>query len=126
MTYECIQRLAFYDSVTGLLNNNGFMKKVESVLKRSNQTYYSLVVFDLESFKLINEIYGYSKGDQLLKEIAFRLKAEFHPSTIFGRLSNDVFILMLDTRIKYEEKLIPATIQSIVNLASQQISQRIH
>ncbi len=118
---EYIKRLAFYDSVTGLLNNNGFMKKVESVLKRSNQTYYSLVVFDLESFKLINEIYGYSKGDQLLKEIAFRLKAEFHPSTIFGRLSNDVFILMLDTRIKYEEKLIPATIQSIVNLASQQI-----
>ena len=63
---EYIKRLAFYDSVTGLLNNNGFMKKVESVLNRSNQTYYSLVVFDLESFKLINEIYGYSKGDRLL------------------------------------------------------------
>ncbi len=118
---EEIKRLAFNDSLTGVLNNNGFTQAVESVFKRSNRTYYSLVVFDLESFKLINEIYGYSKGDQLLKAIAQHLKSEFHLSTIIGRLSNDIFVLMLDTRIQYEERIIPNRIQRVVNLASGQV-----
>lgn len=132
LTYYCVnkikkknledtERLAFNDSLTGLLNSNGFMKAIESVFKHSNRTDYSLVVFDLESFKLINEIYGYSKGDQILKAIAHHLKAEFDLSTIIGRLLNDNFVLMLDTRIQHEEKTIPSRIQRVVNLASEQV-----
>ncbi len=118
---EYIKRLAFNDSLTGLFNSNGFVKEVESVLKRSPYRHYSLVAFDIEGFKLINEIYGYSKGDQLLVEIAHQLKAEFHSSTVFGRLGNDIFTLMLDTRIQYDEATVSSRIERVVNLASGNI-----
>lgn len=118
---EYIKRLAFNDSLTGLFNSNGFVKEVESTLKRSPYHHYSLVAFDIEGFQLINEIYGYSKGDQLLVEITHQLKAEFHSSTVFGRLGNDIFTLMLDTRIQYDEATVSSRIERVVNLASKHI-----
>ncbi|WP_235069714.1 EAL domain-containing protein [Turicibacter sp. TJ11] len=118
---EYIERLAFNDSLTGLFNNDGFVKEIKSVLKRSPYRYYSLVAFDIESFKLVNEIYGYSKGDRLLIEIAQQLKSEFHSSTIFGRLGNDVFTLMLAKRIQYDEDNISSRIERVVRSVSENI-----
>lgn len=92
-----IHRLAFYDELTGLPNRSLLRLRADQAILDAAQTATSLAVLfiDLDRFKQINDSLGHSAGDQLIREIAMRLKDAVGASDIVGRLSGDEFIVIL-------------------------------
>ena len=71
-----VRRLAFYDTLTGLPNRQAFLIQVSEAIReaRANDTCLSILYFDLDNFKRINDSLGHSTGDALLRGIARRLE----------------------------------------------------
>ncbi len=92
-----IWRQANYDALTNLPNRNMCMDRLSQNLKiaKREQTQTAVLFIDLDRFKLINDTLGHSVGDELLKEVAFRLKNTIRESDIVSRLGGDEFIIIL-------------------------------
>ena len=91
-TVEQIQGLkktSSIDALTGLLNKASAENELTKICKSS---IGALMMIDLDSFKLVNDIHGHSMGDKVLVSFADILRATFHPSDILGRMGGDEFI----------------------------------
>ena len=89
--------LADQDGLTPLLNRRAFMRELRRVLTFS-QRYggpASLVYFDLDGFKAVNDRFGHAAGDVALRAVAERLSANVRESEIVGRLGGDEFGVIL-------------------------------
>lgn len=94
---SAIERLAYYDSLTRLPNRWLFQDRLSQTLaqaRRENQLV-GLVFLDLDRFKNINDTLGHSAGDELLKEVAHRLKSCIRRSDTIARLGGDEFVIIL-------------------------------
>ncbi len=92
-----IQRLAHFDTLTGLPNRlllNDRCNHALSIAQRSNQPV-ALIFLDLDHFKNINDSLGHRVGDEVLVELANRLKATVREQDTVSRLGGDEFILLL-------------------------------
>ena len=90
--------LATIDELTGLSNRCGFLLLAEQCLRycvRQN-VHASLVYFDIDSLRDINETYGHSEGDKALTIFAEKLRTNFRESDVIGRLDGDEFALLLN------------------------------
>ncbi|MBR7801127.1 EAL domain-containing protein [Undibacterium fentianense] len=96
-TEERIQYLAHYDVLTGLPNRVLLEEQAQLALKTAKRkgTSLSLVFFDLDHFKNINDSLGHSIGDALLVELARRLREVLREEDVVSRLGGDEFILLL-------------------------------
>ncbi len=93
--------LASYDSLTGLANRALFQERLDSALYRANinKSLVILLLIDLDRFKTINDTLGHDVGDQLLVNVANRLKDCTRHGDMVARLGGDEFIVLLeDTR----------------------------
>jgi diguanylate cyclase (GGDEF)-like protein len=70
------QYLAYYDELTGLPNRRLFMEKLSDAIKQAprQQCTVGLLFLDLDRFKEVNDIHGHALGDQLLQQVAHRLR----------------------------------------------------
>ncbi len=95
------------DFLTGGDNKRSFSKKAEELLKSASGEY-AFVLFDVERFKIINDVFGYRVGDEILKYIQAVLNLETHAEEIFARISGDVFytILKFETIQELEERVL--------------------
>jgi len=94
MRQEELSAMAFYDSLTALPNRTLFLEHASKALSRSRRDG-SLVAFhylDLDGFKAVNDRYGHSTGDELLREVARRLGGVIRDSDIVARLAGDEFV----------------------------------
>lgn len=71
-----IDRLAFFDTLTGLANRSLIRERIRQSLRSSQRSslYNALIVIDLDRFKSLNEEYGHHSGDELLSQMAERLR----------------------------------------------------
>lgn len=94
---EELERQANHDMLTGLPNRILLGDRVEQGIARAARLgYYLAVVFiDLDNFKFINDSLGHGAGDELLKEIANRLRHCVRTSDTVARLGGDEFVLLL-------------------------------
>lgn len=90
-------QLAILDDLTNISNRRGFMLLAEKSLKlcARNQTPISLVFFDLNDFKTINDRFGHDEGDKALVAFAEIMKDTFRDSDVFARLGGDEFVVLL-------------------------------
>ena len=89
--------LATNDELTGLLNRRGFLLMAENNLKLSvrETISVSLIFFDLNKFKEINDTFGHAAGDRALIEFARHLQNELRESDVYARLGGDEFAGLL-------------------------------
>jgi len=86
--------LSFHDGLTGLYNRAYFDEELNR-LDTKRQLPITIVMGDLNGLKLTNDVYGHSKGDMLLKNIADILKESFRKEDITSRWGGDEFISIL-------------------------------
>jgi diguanylate cyclase (GGDEF)-like protein/PAS domain S-box-containing protein len=94
---EKLERMAYYDPLTGLPNRTLFRDRLEHELSvaQRNQTQVALLFIDLDRFKYVNDSLGHDAGDQLLVEAARRIKHAVRDSDTLARLGGDEFTLVL-------------------------------
>ncbi len=89
---------AFHDPLTGLANRALFANRVQHVLTRRDRREPLGVLFmDLDDFKTVNDSLGHAAGDQLLAEVAGRLRNSVRPEDTVARLGGDEFAILLET-----------------------------
>jgi diguanylate cyclase (GGDEF)-like protein len=89
--------LADRDALTPLLNRRAFLRELNRI-RTFGQRYgapASLVYFDLDGFKAVNDRYGHAAGDAALQAVALRLQANVRESDIVGRMGGDEFAVIL-------------------------------
>ena len=91
---QALQQAAATDRLTGLLNRNAFGQSIDQMLPHQA---IAVVLFDLDHFKRINDNFGPQIGDQLLIEVAARLRLQF-AELLLARLGGDEFALALPVR----------------------------
>ncbi|TMM50094.1 EAL domain-containing protein [Qipengyuania marisflavi] len=96
-TQRDAERLAQYDSLTGLANRHRMTKRLDSTLKayRNAKRACALMMLDLDRFKQVNDTLGHPAGDELLKQVAARLERIVGNRGEIGRLGGDEFQIML-------------------------------
>lgn len=96
-TRQRIRQLAFYDGLTGLPNRSLLQAKADQAIAGAVRNNESLAVLfiDLDRFKQVNDSLGHPAGDELLRQIAARLRQGLGASDIAGRLSGDEFVVVL-------------------------------
>ncbi|HBG0936045.1 TPA: EAL domain-containing protein [Clostridioides difficile] len=91
-----ILSLAYEDKVTHIGNQNKFYRECSKYLLDKPSLNYTIVYFDINNFKMINDTFGYEFGDNLLITIAKALKEELTEGEVYARLSSDYFAIFCD------------------------------
>jgi diguanylate cyclase (GGDEF)-like protein len=109
-----IEYLAYHDGLTALPNRSLFNKLLSQAVSQAQRYHRQLAVafIDLDRFKQINDTLGHEAGDQLLQEVANRLKACLRESDTVARLGGDEFVVLL-TELE-EEKYAATVAQKII------------
>jgi len=84
------ERRALVDALTGLANRRGFEQQLD--LRVQERRPFSLLVADLNGFKMANDRYGHLVGDEILKQFAAKLKVQFLPEDTVARWGGDEFV----------------------------------
>lgn len=94
---EQLAQLAFTDHLTGLYNQRAFSDRLEEEVRRCRRYNrpLSLIVFDLDHFKLVNDTHGHEAGNRVLAEFATRLVAMRRGSDVVARVGGEEFAWML-------------------------------
>ncbi|MFA6219212.1 MAG: EAL domain-containing protein [Erythrobacter sp.] len=90
-------RMAQYDSLTGLANRHRMTKRLTSILQafRNSKRSCALLIMDLDRFKAVNDTLGHPAGDELLKQVARRIERVVGEKGEIGRLGGDEFQIIL-------------------------------
>ena len=93
-----IEQQAKYDTLTGLANRSLLNERLHQAIAAANEndTRLAVVFVDLDRFKFINDSLGHHVGDELLRAIAARLKANMHDGDTVARLGGDEFVLLIN------------------------------
>jgi diguanylate cyclase (GGDEF)-like protein/PAS domain S-box-containing protein len=87
---------ASHDSLTGLINRAEFERRLEDALASARNGHEHAVCYlDLDQFKIVNDTCGHFAGDELLRQVAARLRARIRGADLVARLGGDEFGLLL-------------------------------
>jgi diguanylate cyclase (GGDEF)-like protein len=94
---EAIRRLAITDSLTGLYNRRHFNKVAEDEIARAIRYNrpLSVMMFDIDFFKQVNDTHGHLNGDEVLKTVARVTKENLRTTDILARYGGEEFIILL-------------------------------
>ncbi|MDD5092890.1 MAG: PAS domain S-box protein [Dehalococcoidia bacterium] len=105
---EELRRLSVTDELTGVPNRRRFYDVVETEINRAlaDGSSFSLVMLDLDRFKLYNDTYGHTNGDKVLQEFARLLETSLKNNDMVFRYGGDEFILLVrSTHVKKADKI---------------------
>ncbi|MGH4118152.1 sensor domain-containing protein [Clostridium sp.] len=115
---EKINKLEYYDILTGIPNRRLFVNtlKSEIIKAKFKETKMAVLFIDLDNFKEINDTLGHDYGDELLKKVAITIKASIKEGDLVSRVGGDeFFILMKDVQDYASISELCRKIQSLLN-----------
>jgi len=92
---ERLEHLAHIDQLSGLANRALFLERAAHQLAETDGEVASLLLFDLDGFKDVNDVLGHSAGDQLLAAVGNRLSRHVGNDQLLARLGGDEFVVFL-------------------------------
>ena len=95
--YNELGKLSFIDSLTGAFNRDAFFEIAEKQYKLAtrNEKPFSIIIFDIDHFKKVNNDFGHALGDEVLKDLVSNVTHQIRASDLFARFGGEEFILML-------------------------------
>jgi diguanylate cyclase (GGDEF)-like protein len=124
-----VKFLSEYDPLTMLYNRRTFERYVRDNIEKSSRTgsMFSIVLIDIDDFKLINDVYGRQTADMVLKELSERLKRSLRRMDIPARFGGDAFVVLLpdlsrDTARAVAKRLINILSSEPVKIENKEIS----
>ena len=117
-----LERMAFYDSLSGLPNRALFLDRLDQALRRvaHHRSRLTVMFLDLDNFKVVNDSLGHKAGDSLLVTIAERLRSALRYEETVARLGGDEFTILLsevsdeETAAAVAERILVALQEPIV------------
>lgn len=105
LTEERMQRVAHYDSLTELPNRILFNDRLNQAihLAKRDSSQFALLYIDLDRFKTVNDRLGHSAGDELLKQVARRIREEVRESDTVARVGGDEFTVILSDTARRDD-----------------------
>ncbi len=102
---ERLRYLAQYDQLTQVPNRYLLLERISHLIDQCERTKsrFSLVYFDLNNFKIINDTKGHAFGDLVLREVASRITKSIRKSDTVGRIGGDEFVLLLENTYKKDD-----------------------
>jgi len=91
------EKLAMTDELTGINNRRAFFKKAK-ILYYASQRYshpLTVLMIDIDDFKIINDTYGHAAGDQVIQKVAESLQKNLRESDVLGRIGGEEFAISL-------------------------------
>ena len=112
---EQLRYHARFDHLTNIPNRYSLIDRIDHLINQydRNQNAFSLLFFDLDKFKQINDTHGHTFGDLVLKEVAARISKCIRKTDMVARLGGDEFILLFENT--YKKKDIEATIKHLTS-----------
>lgn len=115
--YELIENMTITDELTNTYNRKFYNQKISELisLHARYQTPFSIIMFDIDNFKYINDTYGHKMGDEILIELSNLVKSYLRDTDYLFRVGGEEFIILLsETNIK-EAKLVAEKIRKNVS-----------
>ena len=111
MAEQEIKKLAYYDSLTGLPNRRKLLDRLNFsiALNQRENKEFAVFMMDLDKFKAVNDSLGHAAGDDLLKQVAKRIKARLRGSDMVARLGGDEFVIVLENCVMRDDAARVAT-----------------
>lgn len=103
-----MNRLAHYDSLTGLSNRKEITGRITKTIERSavSNSHAALLLLNIDNFGIFNNAKGYEAGDQMLIAVAKRLRWILADGTGLSRINGDEFVIVLDNLAQDSERAI--------------------
>lgn len=118
--HRAMEKMAMTDPLTGLSNRMAFMQALEQTLHeaQNGELPPGLLLLDLDSFKTVNDSLGHAAGDQVLIEVADRLRGSVRQGDMVARLGGDEFAILIP-------KATPEHAQRIANGALNALNEKV-
>lgn len=113
--------LATHDSLTGLLNREAFLQAAEDEIRNVPDKHHVFVCFDIENFKLVNDIFGEEIGNEILIGEARTIESVNSEGAVHGRITGDKFAMLL--RMEYYDS---DSIYNMIEKFQQNLSRKFH
>jgi diguanylate cyclase (GGDEF)-like protein len=124
-----LSRLAFQDSLTGLYNLRYFHDYMDRELQRASRydTTFSFLMFDIDDFKLINDIHGHQAGDIMLERIAQVTLTTMRNTDLVARYGGEEFAVILpETTLDVAAQIAERLRENIAKLSVDWNGQQLH
>lgn len=115
-TEEKLSRLAITDPLTGLYNRRHFFTLAEQEYERSVRSGrpLSIVLFDVDHFKTVNDTYGHIVGDQVLETLSNRCRSVLREYDVMARYGGEEFIIMLPEADAVQARRIGERLRTVI------------
>lgn len=109
-----------HDVLTGIYNQDGFSKAVRAALTENPNEKYYIMCSNIRKFRLLNQLFGMEKGDEVLKFIARELEKWCKDEIIYGRTHSDEFVLFM-RKDRFDEEKIKTAIHGVASMLDNSI-----
>ncbi len=115
-THDTIQKQALTDGLTNLPNHRAIMSQLEKELNRARRygRSFSLLFFDADRFKRVNDTYGHAAGDAVLRQIGEQASNVLREGDTLGRFGGEEFIILLLEANAHEASVVAERVRAII------------
>lgn len=101
---DILRKKAYFDDLTGIYTITKFEEDTHKLLHQNSDIKYALIQFDIDKFKFINDMYGFEIGNKFLIYIAQTLTSYLNEKERCARVSNDVFVILMQYESEQQMK----------------------